>query len=271
MRLETRSLAVAALVCLGVAGSVSLAAPDPADQPKPTQVEADEAHKTAANAAAAADEQPSVAPTLEGLKQQRLRAVIVPSRVRWSTPAADPTAEERPRDPTLISVPSNTLGPGEPLWIRSDRRAAEARRARAEAELAESRAELAERDADRLADGDDGVIVYGPHAPRWVRRAWYRPGVRVGINADRSAPEPDLFDRAQIQFGNTAYPRIGPGIEGQFEAQRRFGRAASPPIIETQNRIDRAQLKTRTGAPLPGAAPTAPPPAPAKKRDRSDK
>ena len=60
---------------------------------------------------------------LEAVKAERLSHVII-AAPKSSVPKAEVKPE---RDPTLISVPSNTLGAGEPLWIRSDRQAAQAR------------------------------------------------------------------------------------------------------------------------------------------------
>jgi hypothetical protein len=143
------------------------------------------------------------------------------------------------RDPTLIEVPSNTLGPGEPLWVRRDRE-------RAAARIDEARADLAEREAaayDRDLDRHPGFVIYGPHGPRTYR------GGRPGPFRVVERPTDDVFDAAQIQFGRVATPRIGPAIEGQQDAQRRFGRIAAPPIVDTQNNLDKGQLRTRKANP----------------------
>ena len=76
--------------------------------------------------------------------------------------------------------------------------------------------------------------------------------MRVRSHVDTTVNQTDdRFDQAQIQFGNVAYPKIGAAVEGQLDAQRRFGEVARPPVLQTQKNIDDAQLKARKGAPLP--------------------
>ncbi|MFN7021337.1 MAG: hypothetical protein ACK4WH_08440 [Phycisphaerales bacterium] len=189
---------------------------------------------------------PTGRPSLDEVKARRLAAVIIPAPAR-----PDPASTAKRPEAKPILVPSNTLGPGEPLWLRSDRQAAESRIARAVAQLAEQEAA---RDPD---DDCDGLVVYGPHAPRWAVRAWYRDGLRPprrtgpGLvqRPDESfnPPQPtdDVFDRAQLRFAETARPRIQAPIEAQQRAQIRFSEIARPPIARIQNDIDQAQLKLR--------------------------
>ena len=204
---------------------------------------------------------PARAPTLEELKARRLAHVIIPAPARTvstPTPSSVPASAPPQHDPTLISVPSNTLGPGEPLWVRSDWQAAQAR-------IAQAEAAIVEREAARSIDDDyDDLVVYGPHAPGWAVRGWYGNGIRPhgALGRGRGLVRPidggrttttndDVFDQAQIHFGNVAYPKIGGPIEAQQEAQRRFGATARPPIVRIQNDLDRAQLNMRKAQPKP--------------------
>lgn len=156
------------------------------------------------------------------------------------------------RDPTLISVPSNTLGPGEPLWVRREREQATARIAAANASYAEARASLARTEAQRAASGDDGdayrgVVIYGPHRPGLHRAVLNRPRPRIFAPAPAAeAPSADdLHAQAQREFFEASYPRIGPVVEPQLEAQRRFGRLAAPPVIQPQRDRDDAVIRAR--------------------------
>lgn len=181
-----------------------------------------------------------------------------------SAPAERPAPEARPAgDPTLIEVPSNTLGPGLPLWVRRDHEAASARIARAEADYAEARAAQAQVEARRAADDQYyydpyyGVVVYGPHRPGLNGALRARPVPHASRHRDeeiasRGVPtDNDPFDAAQRSFYETSRPRIGPIIERQLEAQRRFGENATPPIADIQRGIDNAVINARRGAPLP--------------------
>lgn len=154
------------------------------------------------------------------------------------------------RDPTLISVPSNTLGPGMPYWLQREREDAEARIARATAARAEADAQRARAEADLWA-GDrnrGGVVIYGPHRPGVWRRLHTRP-LGAPIEADQLGEDP--FERAQRRFGETAYPRTGAIIEQQQEAQRRFGENARPPVSELQRQRDQDVIRSRREAPPP--------------------
>lgn len=184
---------------------------------------------------------------------------------RTSTPAAQPA-----RDPTLIEVPSNTLGPGVPLWLLREHAESAARIARANADYAEAVAAEAGYQAQRAADDQPyydpygsryGVVVYGPHLPG-LRDALRARPVPFSSSvsdfdrrADRGVPtDNDPFDAAQRRFYQSSRPRIAPTIERQLEAQRRFGENATPPISGIQSGIDNAVINARRGAPLPGAA-----------------
>jgi hypothetical protein len=189
-----------------------------------------------------------------------------------SQPSKPAAPAPPPRDPTLISVPSNTLGPGTPLWVQREHEAAEVRIAQAEADYASARAALAQIEAQQAADDynnyGDGVVVYGPYRPGIYgairnrpmppRHRVERPG-EVG-NRDHhddhavigQPVDDDPFDAAQREFYDAARPRIGAIIEPQLEAQRRFGNNAYPTkIIGIQNGIDRAVINARRGAPKP--------------------
>ncbi|MCC6320692.1 MAG: hypothetical protein IT438_04555 [Phycisphaerales bacterium] len=192
-------------------------------------------------------------PTFDQVKAARLSRVVITTAESSGSSVKPGTPEFKP-----ISVPSNTLGPGEPLWLRSDRQAAEARIARAEADIA------AQEAARPIDDDCDDFVVYGPHVPRSAVRGWYRGVrppllrpehrrglVRVGTDRHGEVATDDLFDRAQLRFGATAYPRIRGPIEAQQNAQREYARTAQPPIVRIQNDIDKAQLKSRKGAPKP--------------------
>lgn len=186
-------------------------------------------------------------------------------RQRTSEPAAQPA-----RDPTLIEVPSNTLGPGVPLWLLREHAESAARIARANADYAEAVAAEAGYQAQRAADDRTyydpydprfGVVVYGPHLPGLHNALRARPvpfasrvsdfdhGADRGVETDN-----DPFDAAQRRFYQSSRPRIGPTIERQLDAQRRFGENATPPISGIQSGIDNAVINARRGAPLPGAA-----------------
>lgn len=156
------------------------------------------------------------------------------------------------RDPTLISVPSNTLGPGEPLWVRREREQAAARIAAANASYAEARASLARTEAQRAASGDDdegyrGVVIYGPHRAGLHRAVLSRPRPRISAPAPvaESMPADDLHAQAQREFFEASNPRIGPVAEPQLEAQRTFGRLAAPPVIQPQRDRDEAVIRAR--------------------------
>jgi hypothetical protein len=228
-------------------------------------VSPDAAVERAAAALLGGDKQTEPAPTraqtpgLEAVKARRLAHVIIPapgpapSLPTLPTPRPVQTEAGNPgRDATLIEVPTNTLGPGEPLWVQSDRQAAEARIARADAQIAE-------REAARPSYYDDyydeDVVVYGPHAPSWGVRAWHQPGLRrrpvVTPHGPITTRTDDLFDRAQLKFGRIAYPKNTATVDGQLEAQKKFGEVASPPIARIQKQIDQAQIISRKGAPKP--------------------
>lgn len=195
---------------------------------------------------------PTGRPSFDEVKARRLAGVVIPAPAH-----GDPASTAKRPESKPIVVPNNTLGPGEPLWLRSDRRAAQSRIARAEAQLAEQEAA---RDPD---DDCGGPVVYGTRVPRWAVRAWYRDGLRPprrtgpGLvqRPDESVNPPeqaeDVFDRAQLRFAETARPRIQAPIEAQLRAQLRFSETARPPIARIQNDIDRAQLNLRKDTPKP--------------------
>jgi hypothetical protein len=170
---------------------------------------------------------------------------------------------EPPRDPTLISVPSNTLGPGIPLWVLREQDQAAARIAEAEADEAEARAALARIEAQRAADdpyffsdGYGGVVVYGPRRPGLDRAVRNRPipprRIATPLASTGTPVDDDPFDAAQRTFYETTRPPIGPIVERQLEAQRRFGENAYPSkIIDIQRGMDNAVIRARRGAPKP--------------------
>lgn len=167
--------------------------------------------------------------------------------VAKAAPVAPPAP---PRDPTLIEVPSNTLAwhwPGrgpdssaapaaatdEPLWVRSDRASADARLARARADEAELNNELLklERTDDRY---NRRAIVIGGYSYGGYRGAYgLRGGGGVGVLRGpvtvTTSGFNDAFDQAQL----------------------RFGRNATPPIIGIQNQTDQAIINARKPAVTP--------------------
>ena len=177
--------------------------------------------------------------------------------------AVAPAATAPPRDPTLIDVPTNTLGPGTPLWVRRDQEQAQSRLAKAEADYAEARADLARVEAQRAADdryfsASDGVVIYGPHQPGLSRALFNRPFVPTHIarpisqTTDRATGginDQDPFAAAQFRFFNAANPPIAPIINAQLDSQRRV--SMTPPIIEPQKQRDNTVLNARKPAPKP--------------------
>lgn len=171
-------------------------------------------------------------------------------RVVSRTDGATATVE---RDPTLISVPSNTLGAGEPLWVRREREQAAARIAAANASYAEARAAYARVEAQRAASDDEdnsyrGIVIYGPHRPGLHRAVLSRPRPLVlspTASDTRNLQEDELHGQAQREFFEASYPRNGPAIEGQLDAQRQFGRMATPPVVQPQRDRDDAVIRAR--------------------------
>ncbi len=194
-----------------------------------------------------------------------------------STAVAAPPDGSAPRaappkpDPTLIAVPSNTLGPGVPLWVQREQAEADARIARAEASYAEARAALARVEAQAAADRPDlyfygqgagyygGVVVYGPHQPGLSRAIANRPVPRPVVRPSERARPPlkprvdagaddgyeDQGASARRVYVEASRPNIGPAIEAQQEAQRRFGANATPAVIEPQKQRDAAVIRIR--------------------------
>lgn len=207
------------------------------------------------------------------------RASAAESAPKAETPAAKPAAAEpaqpastasKPtepaRDSKLIEVPSNTLGPGVPLWMRREQEQAYTRMTQADADYAEALADQAYVQARRAVDdpyyGDyGGVVVYGPHLPGLQRALINRPvppaphradGPGRGPRVTSTPVDDDPFDAAQRQFYEISRPQIGPIIERQQDAQRRFGNNAYPSkIVPIQRGIDDAVIRARRGAPKP--------------------
>ncbi len=166
------------------------------------------------------------------------------------------SVEATPHDPTVISVPSNTLGwPGEgwgggvnaggerdagagtreSYQERKARETAERRLLEAEALEAEARAELVRLDAAHYERnyGRPAVIIGG--------RGYYYGGVRNG-RTWRGAPR---SSRSLVGEGGLDAPRGEVTITRErfvgTKAQSEFGKAASrEDIIATQRRIDAA-------------------------------
>lgn len=233
----------------------SVAADAPAHEPGENRPAASSGSAATTQATAGQPENATPAPAASPAGEQpqagdRPRIIIVPSTRR----PAPPPAPEPPRDPTLISVPSNTLGPGEPLWVRSDRQAAEARAAEAVAAIVEREARSPRYDNERY----DPVVIYGPRGATVLRGGFIGPhryrfyrGTGLEPGSTTTTVTSDPIDRAQIRFGETARPRIGPAIEANAEAQRRFGETARPRISESQRQRDDAQIRLRKQSTTP--------------------
>lgn len=217
------------------------------DSPAPTAAPAAPATSAPASGEPAA---PANTPATPAGETAAAPAGVATTEIRVQ-PKVVADAAKPERDPTLISVPSNTLGPGEPLWVRREREQAAARIAVASASYAEARAALARAEAQRAASGDDdgaygGVVIYGPHRPGLHRAVLARPRPRIFAPAPAAAPPADdLHAQAQREFFEASYPRLGPVVEPSLEAQRTFGRLATPPVIQPQRDRDDAVIRAR--------------------------
>lgn len=184
------------------------------------------------------------------------------------TTIAPPVAKTPKADPSLITVPSNTLGPGVPLWVVREQAESDARIARAEASYAEARAALARSEAQAAADRPDlyfgggyggyggygGVVVYGPHRAGLARAIANRPIPRPIVDHPKPPMRPraeaddgfeDQHAVAQRIYADAARPRIEASVQAQQMAQRKFGENAKAPIAPIQRQRDEAQLKIR--------------------------
>jgi hypothetical protein len=161
--------------------------------------------------------------------------IIVPSRQAPSRPVVFGPAEGRspapaiaasipPRVSGAIEVPSNTLGPGEPLWMRRERESAEARLAVARADDAErhARAPLEERrfGAWTSGGGIGGVFPGGRVFHGGVHPDMPPIGTTFRFN--------DRTGAAQRGFANAATPPIGGIVGGQLDAQRKIFTEPAP-------------------------------------------
>ena len=159
------------------------------------------------------------------------------SMASWATPDGSPASAGEPapiRSDGAITVPSNTLGPGEPLWRTRDREDAQRKQGAAEADLARARAERAENIAQR----DQPYTFFGNsflNSGRRSRHEGLRGPVTTTITYDDS-----LGSTAQRAYFDAAYPRLNGTTDARDEAVRRFGRDATPPIVRIQNDVDRA-------------------------------
>lgn len=171
----------------------------------------------------------------------------------WASPALPTVAASSAsttsatRSDGLIEVPSNTLGPGEPLWKRREREDAARKLAQAEADYA---ADLAER-ADREFDIRERSARYGyypyhhggfySHSSYWPRH-WPTHGEGpTGPVTTTITRFNDLGSEAQRNFADAAYPRNQFEIdEARSRAILQFGRDAEPNIRDAQRARDEA-------------------------------
>lgn len=137
----------------------------------------------------------------------------------------------------IITVPSNTLGPGETLQHRASREAVERRIAEADAFQREADAQFARTEATLAEDQIRGsTVLFTPFGTRF-----YAPAFRTS-HARLHAPTVTVE-----RFNSDA-------------AIHRFAEAATPPIFRIQEGIDRAVIGNRldrtavtTPAPKPRA------------------
>jgi len=160
----------------------------------------------------------------------------------WSGPesSASQSAEPAPsRTDGAITVPNNTLGPGEALWRAREREDAQRKLAAADVDLARARAERAENIAQR----DQGYTFFGNSFLNggWGGGGWGRrhDGLRGPLTTTITYDD-SLGSTAQRAFSEAAYPRLNGSTDARDAAVRQFGRDATPPIVRIQNDVDRA-------------------------------
>ncbi len=172
------------------------------------------------------------------------RMIIVPSRQAPSRPVifgreragADAAAAPLPQStPSMISgaieVPNNTLGPGEPLWVRRERESAETRIRIAQAEQAESLARSAEDERDGRARYFGGGRSFGGGG-FYGGGGFINPGWNVRYSGGRGIEQlppsgtvqtfNGQFDSAQRAFNRASQPPIGGIVGGALDAQRKI-------------------------------------------------
>ena len=155
----------------------------------------------------------------------------------WATPdsAAPSTSEPAPaRSDGAITVPNNTLGPGEPLWRTREREDAQRKLAAAQVDLERARAERAKNIAQR----DQGYVFFGNSYLNSGRRS-HHDGLRGPVTTTITSDD-SLGSTAQRAYFDAAYPRLNGTTDARDAAVRQFGRYATPPIVRIQNDVDRA-------------------------------
>ncbi len=166
----------------------------------------------------------------------------------WSAPesSASQSTESAPaRSDGAITVPNNTLGPGEALWRAREREDAQRKLAAADVDLARARAERAENIAQR----DQGYTFFGNS---FLNSGWRsrRDGLRGPLTTTISYDD-SLGSTAQRAFSEAAYPRLNGSTDARDAAVRQFGRDATPPIVRIQNDVDRAHGNAHREHPVP--------------------
>ncbi len=155
----------------------------------------------------------------------------------WANASADPAASTSTAStaaPTsgAITVPANTLGPGEPYWRTQERAEAERRLADARIEHAQADAQRATRQAGR----DRGYVFFGNS---YLNGGWHSRGYGLrGPVTTTTTYSDQLGSTAQRAFSDAAYPRLNGTTEARDAIVRQFGRDATPPIAPTQNAVD---------------------------------
>ena len=118
-------------------------------------------------------------------------------------------------DPTLIPIPDNTLGPGEPLWAQSDRLSAERRINESDAVIAEREAAATVFDVSRgqvyVTGGYWGGAYYGPSHAYIGRAPFGAPPLSTTYHSDLTP--------GQQGFYQASYPRIAPLINSMQQTQ----------------------------------------------------
>ena len=209
-------------------------------------------------AAPAVTSQPKVAPSALPASDTRDARVTLPNSggVKISMPGFSAAAPAAPstsqRADGLITVPDNTLGPGEALWQRNDRIDSELKLARAEAFLAERVSTLP---LSENAWGWGGIgSVWGSGGwgewGGWGGGGWGNVGV---ISAPRS-----WSTQSWSSSSTCAVPRVGQVDRSSVGiAQRQFSEAARPKIAHIENARADAVIqfgRVAAGAAAPGGS-----------------
>ncbi|HMN40155.1 MAG TPA: hypothetical protein PKE29_04870 [Phycisphaerales bacterium] len=167
------------------------------------------------------------------------RPAIQPDAARPHAGYSPPPAATVRADGAVV-IPDNTLGPGEPLWSISDRESAARKLAQAEADLASNTAARSARDTSGYAY--PGFTGYGwlGGLNTWGGYTHGRFGLRGPVTTTITRSD-SLGSTAQRAFAEAAYPRLDGSQDAHDRAVSRFGRDATPPIVRTQNDVDRAR------------------------------